>query len=178
MSVVAPCDPSEVTETVRAVVRQTGPVYLRLGKSGEPLLTAQAPDPFIFGKVRQIKSGTDVAILSYGPIAKMAFDLAARLEASNRSVAVYSVHTVKPLDIEGVALILKRFPVVAVLEEHVERGGLGAQVKQIAWDRQASCRLATFALKNEFLHVYSSLEDMRYAHGLSVDQIYPVLSRA
>ncbi len=179
MTVLAPCDPSEVTEAVRAAARHPGPVYLRLGKSGEPALTSNAPDAFHFGKLRQIKGGADVAILSYGPVTQMATNLAAMLEGEqSRSTAVYSVHTLKPLDREGIAAVLKKFPVVAVIEEHVERGGLGAQVKQVGWDTRASCLLYTFCLKDEFLHVYGSQEDIRRAHGLSIDQIYPVLAGA
>src|SRR5215469_7904610 len=75
MSVLAPCDPAEVTASVSAAARHKGPIYLRLGKSGEPNLSAQA-EPFVFGKVRQLQAGKDVAILSYGPITKMAVDLA------------------------------------------------------------------------------------------------------
>jgi transketolase len=176
MSVLAPCDPPEVTEAVRAAARHKGPIYLRLGKSGEPVLTAQA-EAFQFGKLRRIKSGREVAVLSYGPIAKMAVDLAAEIESrQSRETAVYSVHTLKPLDIGGIAAVVKQFPVVIVIEEHVERGGLGAQVKQIAWDVQASCRLHTFSLKDQFLHVYGSQDDIRRAHGLSLDQIYPVVA--
>jgi transketolase len=177
MSVLAPCDPAEVEESVRVAAHHPGPLYLRLGKAGEPNLTANAA-PFEFGKLRQIKGGKDVAILSYGPIMKMAGDIALQLEsAQGRSTALYSVHTLKPLDHDGIASLLQRFPVVVVIEEHVERGGLGAQVKQVAWDTQARCRLQTFSLKDAFLHVYGSQDDLRRAHGLSVDQIYPVIAR-
>jgi transketolase len=179
MSVIAPCDPPELADAVRACVRHNGPIYLRLGKAGEPTLTANAPDPFQFGKVRQIKPGTDAAILSFGPIMKMADTLAERLEKEQvRKTALFSAHTLKPLDREGIAGILARYPLVIVIEEHVERGGLGAQVKQIAWDSQAKCTLHTFALKDAFLHAYGSHDDVRRAHGLSVDQIYPVVARA
>jgi transketolase len=175
MSVLAPCDPAEVTEAVFVASRHKGPVYLRLGKAGEPNLTAYA-EPFRFGKVRQLKAGDHFAILSYGPITKMAMDLAAKLDSEgSRSAAVYSVHTLKPLDQDGIAALLNRFPVVVVIEEHVERGGLGSQVKQVAWDSRASCNLHTFSLRDEFLHVYGSQDDIRRAHGLSLDQIYPTL---
>jgi transketolase len=179
MSVLAPCDPPELKDAMRAIMKHNGPMYLRLGKAGEPTLTAKAPDAFTFGKARRIKEGHDVCILSYGPIMKMAADIADKLEADQRrSTALYSIHTLKPLDQDGIAAILKLYPVVAVIEEHVQRGGLGSQVKQIAWDIKASCRLETFSLKDEFLHVYGSHDDIRSAHGLSVDQIYPVIARA
>jgi transketolase len=178
MSIIAPCDPAEVTEAVKVAVLHDGPIYLRLGKSGEPALTQSAPDAFRFGKLRQIQSGSEIAILSYGPIMKMAIDLAQKLKAEQgASVAVYSVHTLKPLDKEGIARVMQSFARVVVVEEHVEQGGLGAQVKQIGWDSQASCKLHTFSLKNEFLHIYGSQEDIRRAHGLSLDQIYPHVIR-
>jgi transketolase len=179
MSIIAPCDPAEVTEAVKAAVMHDGPMYLRLGKSGEPVLTQSAPDSFRFGKLRQIQSGSDIAILSYGPIMKMAIDLAEKLRAERgNSVAVYSVHTLKPLDKESIASVMQSFSRVVVIEEHVEQGGLGAQVKQIGWDSHASCKLHTFSLKNEFLHVYGSQDDIRRSHGLSLDQIYPQVTKA
>jgi transketolase len=177
MSVLAPCDPAEVTAAVSAASRHDGPIYLRLGKAGEPNLSAQA-EPFVFGKVRQLRAGEDVAILSYGPITKMAVDLADLLQREQGwSSSVYSVHTLKPLDANRIAAISKSFSRLVVIEEHVSRGGLGAQVKQIAWDSQASCKLHTFSLKDEFLHVYGSHDDIRRAHGLSLDQIYPAVVR-
>jgi len=176
MTVLAPCDPAEVEEAVHFAAAHTGPVYLRLGKAGEANLTENAPETFRFGKIRQIKTGSDICLLSYGPITKMACELAAKIEAErSMSAAVYSVHTLKPLDTPGLTETLARFQTVVTLEEHVQRGGLGAQVKELAWDSSASCRLHTFALKDEFIHKYGSNEQLRRAHGLSVDQLYSAI---
>ena len=72
MQIVAPCDPAECTEATRWCARQkNGPVYLRIGKAGEPDLTKGA-EPWVFGKLRYLRRGTDVCILSYGVITKMA----------------------------------------------------------------------------------------------------------
>jgi transketolase len=103
---------------------------------------------------------------------KMAFEVANALEKEHRrSVAVVSAHTLKPLDAEGVARILTKYAQVIVIEEHSERGGLAAMVKQIAWDRRAPCALHTFSLKDEFIHEFGSHADLLKAHGLSTDQI-------
>src|SRR6185312_278679 len=92
MTVLAPCDPAETALVTRESIRVPGPVYLRLGKAGEPDLTSAA-DPFRFGKIRFIKHGADACFLAYGPITKMALDVAARLERENKkSCAVVSVH--------------------------------------------------------------------------------------
>ncbi|MGH6882696.1 MAG: transketolase family protein, partial [Hypericibacter sp.] len=68
LSVVAPCDPAETAAATRwCAVQEKGPVYLRLGKAGEPDFTANAPEPWEFGKIRMIKPGKNICILSYGP---------------------------------------------------------------------------------------------------------------
>lgn len=173
MSIVAPCDPLETESATWACSQLKGPVYLRLGKAGEPTLTGAAPEPFQFGKVRCLRKGSDVCVLSYGPIMGMALELAAKVEREQRkSVGLVSVHTLKPLDVEGIARILAGFETVIVIEEHSQCGGLGGNVKQIAWDSGAKCRLHTFSLKDEFIHCYSSQQDLWQMHGLSVNAMY------
>lgn len=172
MTVLAPCDPAEAAIITKASVEKVpGPVYLRMGKAGEPDLTAKA-DPFEFGKIRFIKPGNDVCLLSYGPITKMAFDVAERIESkSGKSVAIVSVHSLKPLDTDGIAKALARFPVVGVIEEHAPFGGLGPQVKAIAFDTGARCSLRAYALQDEYIHTYGSHAELLKAHGLDPDRI-------
>jgi transketolase len=179
MSIIAPCDPAETTAATRACIDLPGPVYLRLGKAGEPDLTSQAPDPFTFGKVRRLKEGTDLCLLSYGPITKMAMDIAARLEKEKgMSVAVVAVHTLKPLDLDGLSKILGNFPAIAVIEEHSCIGGLGAQLKQLAWDVRPDCTIKTFSLKDEFIHFYGNQRELWTAHGLDESIIYNELANS
>lgn len=172
MTVLAPCDPEEMRQATRwCATESTGPVYMRLGKAGEPDLTANAIEPFQEGKVRYLKKGSDIAILSYGITVAMAFDIAKQLEAQGKSVAVLSCHTIKPLDQRGVRQILASHDRVAVVEEHVPHGGLGSRVKEIAWDMGARCRLDCFSLKDEFIHFYGSHTELLEVHGLSVPAI-------
>jgi transketolase len=171
MQIVAPCDPAECTEATRWCARQkNGPVYLRIGKAGEPDLTKGA-DPWRFGKLRYLRRGSDVCILSYGVITKMAMALADRLASEGKSVSVVSAHTVKPLDRDGIVEALRHHKHVIVIEEHVPQGGLAPQTKQIAWDVRATCRLDTFTLQDRFIHNYGSHDDLLAAHGLSVERI-------
>ena len=179
MRVIAPCDPEEAKAATHWCVAQAdGPVYLRLGKAGEPVITASASSPFEFGKLRFLREGRDVCILGYGPILKMGTEVAAALEAKGQSAAVASVHTLKPLDGEGIARVLARFPLVVVVEEMVPRGGLGEAVKSIAWETRAQCRLECISLKDEFIHVYGKHEELLAAHGLSVPAILKRLAMA
>lgn len=171
MQVLAPCDPLECVEATRWCARQkNGPVYLRIGKAGEPVLTAQA-EPWQFGKLRYLRRGGDVCILTYGVITAMAVEIADKLAAQGRSVSLVSAHTLKPLDRDGITAALQQHRHVVVIEEHAPQGGLAPQVKQIAWDVRASCRLDTFTLQDAFIHNYGSTNDLLAAHGLSPERI-------
>lgn len=176
MTVLAPCDPTEMRlMTHWCATRSQGPVYMRLGKAGEPDLTTNAIDPFEVGKVRYLQRGTDIALISYGITVGMAKKVAAKLEASGKSVSVLSCHTIKPLDRAGVERILTSHKCVAVLEEHVPHGGLGSRIKEIAWERHASCRLETFSLKDQFIHCYGTHDELLHAHGMGPEEILAVL---
>lgn len=172
MSVIAPCDPAETrVATQWLTTQERGPVYFRLGKAGEPDLTKNAIDPWEFGRLRYLSRGTDVCILSYGPIMKLASDVADTFRKKGRSVSVVSTHTLKPLDVEGISRALHDHQHVIVIEELAPYGGLGPRVKAIAWDSKARCRLDTFALEDAFHHVYGSHGELLAAHGLSLDTI-------
>jgi transketolase len=173
MSILAPCDPDEAEAATRyAAMREGGgPIYLRFGKAGEPVITADAAESFRFGKIRHLWKGDDVAIVSYGVLMGMARDAAMALRDQGRSVSLIACPTLKPLDRDGIADILRRHKQVIVMEEHVPQGGLASQTKQIAWDVQAKCKLHTFTLKDEFIHCYGEHRDILAAHGLSTETI-------
>lgn len=177
MTVLAPCDPQEMSHaTAWCATESQGPVYMRLGKAGEPDLTADAVDPFVIGKIRYLRKGADVAILSYGPTVALAGKIADQLTAQGKSVSVISCHTIKPLDNPGVAEVLKNHAHVAVLEEHVPHGGLSSRVKEVAWESNAPCKLSCFTLKDEFIHCYGTHEELLAAHGIDRDRIVKALS--
>ena len=172
MSILAPCDPLETAAATWACARHSGPVYLRLGKAGEPNLTSEAPEPFVFGQVRLIRPGADVAILSYGPIMRLGREVAEQLTDSHGcSPALFSVHTLKPLDTTRLRQIFEEFRYVVVIEEHSERGGLAVMVKALAFDAGARCEVATFSLRDEFIHAYGTHADLLSAHGITVHNI-------
>jgi transketolase len=179
MSVIAPCDPAETAAATRYLaIENQHPAYLRLGKAGEPDLTSKALDPFQFGRIRRLRAGKKLAFLTYGPIAATVVEVANRIaERDGYDPSIVAVPTLKPLDREGIAKVLKSHDVVAIVEEHVPHGGLGSRVKELAWDIQAGCELRHFSLKDEFIHTYGSHKDVLTPHGLDADSILSGIGR-
>jgi len=173
MQVLAPCDPDEVALMTTWCVKdnQKGPVYLRLGKAGEPILTENA-SPFEIGKVRYLKKGKKIGIIGYGVILKMVMDAAKIIEEKvGHPISVLNSHTLKPLDKAGILAFLAEHEKVIVVEEMVPTGGLTLQVKGIAFDNRLSCQIKALTLQDKFLHVYGSHADLLAAHGLSANHI-------
>ena len=171
LKILAPCDPLEMIHAVNYCgVKSKSPTYLRIGKAGEKTFTESAEEPFEFGRIRFIRRGTDTAILAFGHVFDLAAEVADELSKSE-SISLISCHTIKPLDEDGIAKVLKKHRRVIVIEEHSCIGGLAQKVKVVAWDTKAVCDLRTFSLKDEFIHCYGTHKELRAAHGLSFDTI-------
>jgi transketolase len=167
LRVIAPCDPSETRlATLWCTSQLEGPVYLRLGKSGEPTLSDPSSDPFVYGKLRYLRKGKDICIVGYGPILNLGIEIAEAYKEKGKSVSVISAHTLKPLDRAGIKEMLSEHEVVIVIEEMVPQGGLADAVKVIAWESKSKCVIHTFSLKDEYIHCYGKHEDILKKHGL------------
>ena len=102
LTVIAPCDPGETRPRRDGARRRNmAPSICGSARPANRILPAHAPDPWRFGKLRRIRDGADICILSYGAIMKRAHEVADRLETAGRSAAIMSVHTLKPLDVAG-----------------------------------------------------------------------------
>ena len=175
--VVAPCDPYETEQVTKYLATQNEkPTYLRLGKAGEPDLSTQTSDVFLFGKIRYLRQGKEVCIFGYGPILKMANEVADEIEKLGMSVSVVSVHCIKPLDMEGVIEALDAHKLNIVIEEMVPHGGLASRLKEIAFDKKIKSGLECFTLKDEFMHVYGDHHYLQKDHGLTTDKILSKLN--
>ena len=177
MTVIAPCDPLEVMAAVKQSFQLNGPMYLRLGKAGEPNLTLNSEEKFEIGKIRRVKSGVKTAIISYGPIMEMAFNLLLLDVIDEESIAIFSAHTLKPFDDDGLAKILLEYPKAIILEEHVYAGGLASHAIRVAQINGIKTDLRLIHLKDEFVHVYGKKEDILAAHGITLERlVYEVLN--
>lgn len=169
--VVCPADPLEVRGAVRAAVKEDGPVYIRIGKKGEPNVHPAAP-LFEIGKAILVKPGKEVCLLSTGNVLPLAMETAEALEKSGLSTQVYSFHTVKPLDEAVLANVFSNFSVVATLEEHSLVGGLSGAVAEWMADRPTSkARLCRVGTPDQFLHETGEQEHAREHLGLTPEAI-------
>lgn len=130
MQVICPGDAWEVRAAMRAALQQEHPVYIRMGKRGEPKVHAETSENFRIGKALPISDGTDVCLLSTGTMLPEVIETAHLLAQKGVSAQVVSFHTVKPLDEDFLRDALSRFRLVATIEEHSLIGGFGSAVAE------------------------------------------------
>lgn len=166
MTVVCPGDPVEVRLALRVSIEQEGPVFLRLGKKGEPAIHTQPPR-FEIGKAIVIKPGTHVCLLSNGHILSLTMKTAELLEKQGISAQVASFHTVKPLDTDFLRVVFSTFSLVVTVEDHSVQGGFGGSVAEWLADNPSSARLCRIGTSDEFLMEAVDNDSARKRFGLS-----------
>ncbi|MFM9970254.1 MAG: transketolase family protein [Burkholderiales bacterium] len=171
MTVFAPCDEVELRLGLRAALAQNGPVYMRIGKKGEPILHKTPPE-FKFGKSITLRQGSDVCLIGTGNIVAVTLAAADILAREGVSARVESFHTIKPLDTARLAEVFAAFPVVAVAEEHSKLAGLGGSIAEWrATQENTRARMIAFGAEDVFMHEVGSQEFARAKFGLTAENI-------
>ena len=130
MTIVAPADADEMRRFMPLTVDHQGPIYIRLAKGYDPIVTTDAL-PFQIGKALPMREGTDALILTAGITLGSGMEAAAALADEGISAAVLHCPTVKPLDSEAILDYAQQVSVIVSVEEHTVIGGLGSAVAEI-----------------------------------------------
>lgn len=172
MTVVCPGDPMEVELALDAALQQDGPLYLRLGKKGEPTVH-ESPPPFAIGKGIVLKEGDDVTLLATGNVLPTVVEAAGELNRQRIAARVISMPTVKPLDEQLLAAAFTETRLVVTIEEHSVIGGFGAAVAEWLCDREErpSAQLLRIGTPDKFLHQTADPAHARRLCRLTVESI-------
>ena len=131
MTVISPADDVETKAAVRAACELDGPVYLRTGRAGVPVINNNPDYKFEIGKGIQLKEGGDVSIVATGLMVNSALEAAELLAADGIKADVINIHTIKPIDKDILVKTAQKTGKVFTAEEHSVIGGLGAAVTEV-----------------------------------------------
>lgn len=130
MVIINPADDTEARAAVEAAVKHYGPVYLRFGRLGVPVLFGD-DYKFEIGKGVQLKDGGDVSICATGLMVGYALEAAELLKADGINARVINIHTIKPIDKEIISKAAYETGAIVTCEEHNIIGGLGSAVSEV-----------------------------------------------
>ena len=179
ITVIAPGDPLEAEAATRAVYKQPGTCYLRLGRGEEPCVHEDQIS-FVLGEALKVRDyGHDVVIISTGGILKNAADACDLLAKEGIRVQLFSMHTMKPFDKELISRIAPSSRLAVTIEEHTITGGLGSAVAVVLAESSGSrAKLLQIGLNDCFSSVVGDQEYLREIYGLSVEAIFQKIRKS
>ncbi len=130
MTVLVPADAVETEKMIFAAAEFNGPMYVRLGRSGVPVLFEE-DYKFEIGKGVVLREGNDVTIIACGIMVNEALIAADMLKEENIDARVINMSTIKPIDTELIIKAAKETKAIVTAEEHSIVGGLGSAVSEV-----------------------------------------------
>lgn len=148
MLVLNPSDGISAEKLLEAAAKYHGPVYVRLGRSGVPVIYDENTE-FEIGKSIEIKEGTDVTVIATGIMVNEALIAAEELAKENINIRVIDMHTIKPIDENAIIKAIKETKGIVTAEEHSIIGGLGSAVAEVVSEK-APGRVLRVGVKDTF----------------------------
>lgn len=177
MTVVAVSDAEEMKRFMRATLDWRLPIYIRLGKGGDEVVSREE-NGFVIGEaicMHDTKGEKDLNILmiSTGVMTQRVMKVAAALAGTSVSVTHLHCHTVKPLDTASILHHAKAADVVVTVEENTLIGGLGSAVMECLVENfgRNIPLIQRFGLPDKFPDKYGSQEQLLDYFGLCVDKL-------
>ena len=124
------------------------------------------------GKARQISDGSDVAVLSYGPMGNDVQKAISQLhdEGSPLSVAHYDMRFCKPLDTDVLESVSQRFSRIVTVEDGQLAGGFGSAVLEWLSDYGKTTRVRRIGLPDRFIE-HGTVNELRHIAGTDIESI-------
>jgi transketolase len=176
MTIIAPADAEEMKRCMLKTLDHQGPIYIRLGKGYDPVVTT-ADMGFEIGKSYPMREGEDALIISTGITLNNALQAADQLLKEGIQVSVLHTPTVKPLDSRTILEYASRIPVIVTIEEHSIIGGLGGAVAEIIAEANFPTvkRFKRLGIPDVFPEQYGSQASLMESFDISTNHLIKVI---
>lgn len=171
MTIVAPADAVEMKRLMPATVDYPGPIYIRVAKGYDPVVTADTP--FTIGKALRMRDGDDAVLLTTGVGLQVCLKAADQLAAQGIRAGVLHLPTIKPLDVAAILEAIERVPIAISVEEHTLMGGLGSAIAEVLCetDLLAGCKFKRIGIPDVFPDKYGDQNGLMKRYGISAENV-------
>lgn len=172
MSLMAPKDEDELRHMLATALRADGPVGIRYPRGrGRGVPLEGAPEPLPWGKAEvMLQEGTDLAILSAGPMAHVAVDAARLLAQRDVGCTVVNARFIKPLDQDLLCQVIQQARCVITMEESTLVGGFGAAVLEMCEAHGLRPFIRRLGVPDQFIP-HGTVQDQRQACQLTAEEV-------
>jgi 1-deoxy-D-xylulose-5-phosphate synthase len=175
--IASPMDERDMRNLMFTASRAGVPFVIRYPKGNGPGAEWRGAEfaEIEIGKGRCLREGTDVALLSFGPVGNFAAEAAERAAAEGISVAHYDLRFAKPLDEELLHEVGKKFKRVITVEDGVVRGGVGSAVEDFFSRNGYDVRVEKLGVGDRFVP-HGSMTQLYRLCGYDAEGIFEAIA--
>ncbi len=127
------------------------------------------------GRGRKLTEGSDVAVLTLGPIGNVVAEVVSELREAGRFVAHYDMRFLKPIDHDILREVGESCKRIVTIEDGVVQGGLGSAVVEYMADHNLHPEVIRLGLPDSFVE-HGTPEELYHIVGLDAEAIKKALS--
>jgi transketolase len=169
IDVCAPATTYEVECITKILCKRPGVGYLRLDKTSEPESNEEIP--FIFGRMRQFRAGSDITLISIGGILTESIRAAELLSEKGIEARILSCHSLKPLDGDAIKLAATETGGIVTIEEHSIVGGLGSAVAEFCMENYPPKKFLRIGLNDIYSATVGDQKYLRKEYEMDAESI-------
>ena len=181
LTICSPLDEHELRSLMyTAQLPDKGPFVIRYPRGGGELQDWRCPfEEIKVGTGRKLHDGSDVAVLSIGPIGNNVTRAIEQLKNENKelSVAHYDMRFLKPIDESILEEVGRNFKRVITVENGVIRGGLGSAVLEWMNDHGYTPRVQRLGLPDSFVE-HGTVKELMHIVGIDEEGIKKAILEA
>ena len=171
LTIASPMDEHELRNLMyTAQLPNKGTFVIRYPRGNGVCPNWRSPfEEITIGTGRCLRAGTDVAVITLGPIGNDVAKLLDEMQGT-KQVAHYDLRFVKPLDENLLQDIGRKFNKIITIEDGVRNGGMGSAVMEWMSDHGFRPQIVRMGLPDAFVE-HGSVAELRQLVGLDADSI-------
>ena len=175
LTICSPMDEHELRRLMfTAQLPDKGPFVIRYPRGGGELQDWRCPfEEIKVGTGRKLKDGTDLAVLSIGPIGNNVTRAIAEL-GDSVSVAHYDMRFLKPLDESILDEVARKFKHIITVENGVRNGGMGSAVLEWMSDHGYQLHIKRLGIPDKFIQ-HGTVQELQAIVGIDEESIKKAL---
>lgn len=168
LNVVFPSNGKELGNVLKYALRDNKPYYISFPKAPAPNADEHV---FEFGKAVKWRKGKDGAIIAVGFSVNNAIIASDMLKEKGLDIAVYGLHTVKPLDKQAIIEAAKTKNIF-VVDEHNYAAGIGGEIARLILEDGVKInKYHEFSIPDCFVDNVSRYSELLDMYNLSAERI-------
>lgn len=175
MTIFSPSDSIMVDKIARMSYELPGPKYIRLDRTGTPLIYQGRNEDFTRG-IAVLRRGAELCIIATGRMVYNALRVTDELAKHGIGATVIDLYRIKPLAEKLLLKTIDKFDFVVTMEEHFVSGGIGTIINELLVRKGKRCLVKNFGIPDKFCRQYDGKREyLQGLMGLDVKSVSSVL---